>query len=276
MISGRGGGARYQRRPRVGTIGPVSHVPARRPPPKGDDVEQVEAFLGRAGAAARRGLGAEARPTTSLHVRDGRLRPRQRWLRRRGRRRGARPHRGRVRRREKQRGEDGPARRLARPAAHPGAVARAKLARPDGERLPRGSGMELPTTSSRSSTCAGASRTPRQRRRPSRADAVRLAAFKSRRGGRGYREASVDAFLDRVVESWSSPRSEAGVGSSALADEVGEYPVDEAGGVVPGGRSAGGAAEHLHDDDAVQPHEPSNSSATTASGSSSRAAVRCG
>jgi DivIVA domain-containing protein len=31
-------------------------------------------------------------------------------------------------------------------------------------------------------------------------DAVRLAVFKSRRGGRGYREASVDAFLDRVVE----------------------------------------------------------------------------
>ena len=31
-------------------------------------------------------------------------------------------------------------------------------------------------------------------------DTVRLAVFKSRRGGRGYREASVDAFLDRVVE----------------------------------------------------------------------------
>ena len=31
-------------------------------------------------------------------------------------------------------------------------------------------------------------------------DAVRLAVFKSRRGHRGYREASVDAFLDRVVE----------------------------------------------------------------------------
>jgi len=31
-------------------------------------------------------------------------------------------------------------------------------------------------------------------------DSVRLAVFKSRRGGRGYREASVDAFLDRVVE----------------------------------------------------------------------------
>jgi DivIVA domain-containing protein len=31
-------------------------------------------------------------------------------------------------------------------------------------------------------------------------DAVRLAVFKSRRGSRGYREASVDAFLDRVVE----------------------------------------------------------------------------
>ena len=31
-------------------------------------------------------------------------------------------------------------------------------------------------------------------------DSVRLAVFKSRRGSRGYREASVDAFLDRVVE----------------------------------------------------------------------------
>jgi len=36
--------------------------------------------------------------------------------------------------------------------------------------------------------------------RPLAPDAVRLAVFKSRRGGRGYREASVDAFLDRVVE----------------------------------------------------------------------------
>ena len=36
--------------------------------------------------------------------------------------------------------------------------------------------------------------------RPLAPDAVRLAVFKSRRGSRGYREASVDAFLDRVVE----------------------------------------------------------------------------
>ncbi len=166
---------------------------------KGYDVEQVEAFLSRARAAYEEsGRG----PTmTSWHVRtigfdlvrggydvdavDAAL--------------------DRIEdafaRREKQRGEERSGRSAWQTQLRTQEQSlRAQLARPDGERFPRGSGMELTYDTYgvdelcrkiEESFAAGRALPP---------DAVRLAVFKSKRGSRGYRESSVDAFLDRVVE----------------------------------------------------------------------------
>ena len=166
---------------------------------KGYDIEQVEAFLARARAAYEdTGRG----PTmTSWHVRTV----------------GFDLVRGgydveavdaaldRIEdafaRREKQRGEER--------AGHAGwqnqlrsqeNSLRAQLARPDGERFPRGSGLELTYDIDQVDDLCRRVEESFATGRPLAPDAVRLAVFKSRRGSRGYREASVDAFLDRVVE----------------------------------------------------------------------------
>jgi DivIVA domain-containing protein len=77
---------------------------------------------------------------------------------------------------------------------------RAQLARPDGERFPRGTGMELTYDADAVDDLCRRVEDSFMSGSPMPPDAVRLAVFKSRRGSRGYREASVDAFLDRVVE----------------------------------------------------------------------------
>lgn len=77
---------------------------------------------------------------------------------------------------------------------------RAQLARPDGQRFPRGSGLELTYDIEQVDELCERVEAAFASGRPMAPDAVRLAVFKSRRGARGYREAAVDAFLDRVVE----------------------------------------------------------------------------
>ncbi|MDQ1288557.1 MAG: hypothetical protein QG622_2122 [Actinomycetota bacterium] len=77
---------------------------------------------------------------------------------------------------------------------------RAQLARPDGQRFPRGTGLELTYDVEQVDELCERVEAAFASGRPMAPDAVRLAVFKSRRGSRGYREAAVDAFLDRVVE----------------------------------------------------------------------------
>jgi DivIVA domain-containing protein len=77
---------------------------------------------------------------------------------------------------------------------------RAQLARPDGDRFPHGSGLELTYAPDQVDELCRQIEESFSLSRPLAPDTVRLAVFKSRRGARGYREASVDAFLDRVVE----------------------------------------------------------------------------
>ena len=77
---------------------------------------------------------------------------------------------------------------------------RAQLSRPDGQRFPRGTGLELTYDVGQVDDLCRRIEDAFASGRPMAPDAVRLAVFKSRRGSRGYREASVDAFLDRVVE----------------------------------------------------------------------------
>jgi DivIVA domain-containing protein len=166
---------------------------------RGYDVEQVEAFLTRARAAYE---DVSRAPTmTSWHVRTV----------------GFDLVRGgydvdavdaaldRIEdafaRREKQRGEE-----------RNGTVAwsnqlrsqeqslRAQLTRPDGQRFPRGTGMELTYDVQAVDELCRRVEDGFSDGRPMPPDAVRLAVFRSRRGSRGYREGSVDAFLDRIVE----------------------------------------------------------------------------
>jgi DivIVA domain-containing protein len=77
---------------------------------------------------------------------------------------------------------------------------RAQLTRPDGQRFPRGSGMELTYDVQAVDELCRRIEGSFAGTRPISPDAVRLAVFRSRRGSRGYREGSVDAFLDRIVE----------------------------------------------------------------------------
>jgi DivIVA domain-containing protein len=77
---------------------------------------------------------------------------------------------------------------------------RAQLSRPDGQRFPRGTGLELTYDVGQVDDLCQRIEDSFASGRPMAPDDVRLAVFKSRRGSRGYREASVDAFLDRVVE----------------------------------------------------------------------------
>jgi DivIVA domain-containing protein len=77
---------------------------------------------------------------------------------------------------------------------------RAQLARSDGQRFPRGTGLELTYDVDQVDALCRRIEDAFASGRPLTPDDVRLAVFKSRRGGRGYREATVDAFLDRVVE----------------------------------------------------------------------------
>jgi DivIVA domain-containing protein len=77
---------------------------------------------------------------------------------------------------------------------------RAQLARPQGQRFPRGSGLELTYDVDQVDALCLQVEDAFASGRLMPPDQIRMAVFKSRRGGRGYREASVDAFLDRVVE----------------------------------------------------------------------------
>ena len=165
---------------------------------KGYDVEQVESFLGRARVAYEEN-GRVA--MTSWHVRTV----------------GFALVRGgydvdavdaaldRIEdafaRREKQRGEErsGSAAWQTQLRTQEASL-RAQLGRPDGERFPRGSGMELTYDVEAVDDLCRRIEEAFGLGQPLAPDAVRLAVFKSRRGSRGYREASVDAFLDRVVE----------------------------------------------------------------------------
>ena len=166
---------------------------------KGYDVEQVESFLGRARVAYEdNGRGPAM---TSWHVRTV----------------GFDLVRGgydvdavdaaldRIEdafaRREKQRGEERSGSQAWQTQLRTQEQSlRAQLSRPDGERFPRGSGMELTYDVDAVDDLCQRIEESFARGEPMAPDAVRLAVFKSRRGARGYREASVDAFLDRVVE----------------------------------------------------------------------------
>lgn len=166
---------------------------------KGYDIEQVETFLGRARTAYEESGRGPA--MTSWHVRTV----------------GFDLVRGgydvdavdaaldRIEdafaRREKQRGEErsGSAAWQTQLRTQEQSL-RAQLARPDGERFPRGSGMELTYDVEAVDDLCQRIEESFAAGQPLAPDAVRLAVFKSRRGSRGYREASVDAFLDRVVE----------------------------------------------------------------------------
>ncbi len=166
---------------------------------KGYDAEQVEAFLAKARAAYEDGTRGPA--MTSWHVRtvgfdlvrngfdveavDAAL--------------------DRIEdafaRREKQRGEEragaGGWQTQLRTQEQ---SLRAQLARPHGQRFPRGGGLELTYDVAQVDDLCSRIEDAFASGRPLAPDSVRLAVFKSRRGSRGYREASVDAFLDRVVE----------------------------------------------------------------------------
>lgn len=166
---------------------------------KGYDVKQVEAFLARARSAYEdSGRGPQM---TSWHVRTV----------------GFDLVRGgyevedvdaaldRIEdafaRREKQRGEErAGAAGWATQLRTQEQSLRAQLARPDGQRFPRGAGLELTYDPDQVDDLCQAIEESFAMGRPLAPDTVRLAVFKSRRGSRGYREASVDAFLDRVVE----------------------------------------------------------------------------
>lgn len=104
-------------------------------------------------------------------------------------------------RRERQRGEErsGPAGWQNQIRGQEQSL-RSQLARPDGQRFARGSGMELTYDLEAVDDLCRRIEEAFASGRPLPPDAVRLAVFRSRRGSRGYREASVDAFLDRVVE----------------------------------------------------------------------------
>lgn len=181
-------------------MGPVSDTfPRASRLAKGYDVEQVEAFLARARAAyedsgrgpamtswhvrtvgfdlVRGGYDVEAVDAALDRIEDA------------------------FARREKQRGEEragttGWQNQLRTQEQS----LRAQLSRPDGERFPRGSGLELTYDIGQVDELCRRVEESFAMGRPLAPDAVRLAVFKSRRGSRGYREASVDAFLDRVVE----------------------------------------------------------------------------
>lgn len=184
----------------IGQNGPVSDTfPRARRLSKGYDIEQVESFLARARMAYEENGRGPA--MTSWHVRTV----------------GFDLVRGgydvdsvdaaldRIEdafaRREKQRGEErsGSAAWQTQLRTQEQSL-RAQLARPDGERFPRGSGMELTYDTEAVDDLCQRVEEAFAVGQPLQPDAVRLAVFKSRRGARGYREASVDAFLDRVVE----------------------------------------------------------------------------
>lgn len=166
---------------------------------KGYDAEQVEAFLARARAAYEDGSRAGA--MTSWHVRtvgfdlvrggydveavDAALDRIEDAFARREKHRG-----------EERAGAGGWQTQLRTQEQS----LRAQLARSDGQRFPRGSGLELTYDVEQVDDLCRRIEDAFASGRPLSPDAVRLAVFKSRRGSRGYHEASVDAFLDRVVE----------------------------------------------------------------------------
>ncbi len=77
---------------------------------------------------------------------------------------------------------------------------RSLLGRPEGQRFPRGVGMELTYDVDGVDELCRRLDSAFAAGRPLPADEVRQAVFRGRRGAKGYREGAVDAFLDRVVE----------------------------------------------------------------------------
>jgi len=166
---------------------------------KGYDAEQVEAFLARARAAYED--GGRGTTMTSWHVRtvgfdlvrggydveavDAALDRIEDAFARREKHRG-----------EERVGSSGWQTQLRSQEQS----LRAQLARSDGQRFPRGGGLELTYDVEQVDDLCRRIEDAFASGRPLQPDTVRLAVFKSRRGARGYREASVDAFLDRVVE----------------------------------------------------------------------------
>ena len=166
---------------------------------KGYDVEQVEAFLARARAAyedagrgpamtswhvrtvgfdlVRGGYDVEAVDAALDRIEDA------------------------FARREKQRGEEraGSTGWQSQLRTQEQSL-RAQLAKADGQRFPRGAGLELTYDPEQVDELCRRIEEAFAMGRPLPPDSVRLAVFTSRRGARGYREAAVDAFLDRVVE----------------------------------------------------------------------------
>ncbi|GAB2698026.1 DivIVA domain-containing protein [Thalassiella azotivora] len=77
---------------------------------------------------------------------------------------------------------------------------RGRLKRPDGERFDRSKGLEPGYAPEDVDALCHRLRSYFDEGEPMSADDVRRAVFRTRRGSRGYREAQVDAFLDRAVE----------------------------------------------------------------------------
>lgn len=182
------------------TIAPVADTfPRATKLGKGYDIEQVEAFLTRARAAYEDSGRGPA--MTSWHVRtvgfdlvrggyeveavDAALDRIEDAFARREKQRG-----------EERAGSSGWQNQLRTQEQS----LRAQLARPEGQRFPRGSGLELTYDIEQVDELCERVEAAFATGRPLAPDAVRLAVFRSRRGSRGYREAAVDAFLDRVVE----------------------------------------------------------------------------
>lgn len=76
----------------------------------------------------------------------------------------------------------------------------ARLDRDDGDRFPRGRALGLGYRIRDVDETCWAVREHLVHGRPLRVDEVRTAVFRVGRGRRGYREAAVDAYLDRVVD----------------------------------------------------------------------------
>ena len=76
----------------------------------------------------------------------------------------------------------------------------ARLERDNGDRFPRGSGLSAGYRVSEVDELCRQIREHLVLGRPLRVDDVRSSVFRIGRGTRGYREAAVDAYLDRVVD----------------------------------------------------------------------------
>jgi DivIVA domain-containing protein len=97
------------------------------------------------------------------------------------------------------RGRLGPDRALGMITAR-AATLRGRLARPDGDRFDRASGLEIAYDPDDVDELCHRLLAFFEDGAPMGVTDVRRAVFRARRGRRGYVEAQVDAFLDRAVE----------------------------------------------------------------------------